>query len=300
MEDLTKQQIVLLTLLVSFITSIATGIVTVSLIEKAPTSITQTINRVVEKTVEKVVPVEKQTASVVTKETVVVRSDDLVVSAVEKNTSSLVRILRLEGVGVGAREGVAGIGVVISKDGFILTDSGLLLVRSDEQGSPIPRSFTAVFHDGRRVAIIPVGADSASGSAIFAPESSLSSGGQKIKDSVFVFSSFGVEVLKLGQTVILMGGEKENSIETGIVSSFESRKEFDLDSADEVSKKSLISPALILTDLSGDRVVVGSVILNLSGELVGMKIGSAVLNKRSYLSAEVLRQAIKKITEGIK
>ena len=55
-EQLNRTQILLLTLLVSFVTSIATGIVTVSLMGQAPHGITQTVNRIFERTVEKVVP----------------------------------------------------------------------------------------------------------------------------------------------------------------------------------------------------------------------------------------------------
>jgi len=48
---MTKHQLVLLVLLVSFITALVTGIVTVTLINQAPQPITQTIQRVIEKTI---------------------------------------------------------------------------------------------------------------------------------------------------------------------------------------------------------------------------------------------------------
>jgi hypothetical protein len=55
-DDLSKSQLLLLTLLVNFVMSIATGIVTVSLLDQAPQTVTQTVNRIVEHTVETVVP----------------------------------------------------------------------------------------------------------------------------------------------------------------------------------------------------------------------------------------------------
>lgn len=57
-KDLNKAQLILLIILLSFITSIATGIATVTLLEKAPQSVTVPINRIVQQTVEKIVPDE--------------------------------------------------------------------------------------------------------------------------------------------------------------------------------------------------------------------------------------------------
>ena len=56
-EDLNKSQLILLTVLVNFVTAVATGILTVSLLDQAPPIVAQTVNSVVERTVETVTQV---------------------------------------------------------------------------------------------------------------------------------------------------------------------------------------------------------------------------------------------------
>src|SRR3989338_6667060 len=89
-KDLNKPQLIMLAILLSFITSIATGITTVTLMQQAPSSVTVPINRVIKQTVEKIQQVEGKT----TVQTVIVKEEDLVVDAIAKNASSVFSITR--------------------------------------------------------------------------------------------------------------------------------------------------------------------------------------------------------------
>ncbi|MEK7650338.1 MAG: trypsin-like peptidase domain-containing protein [Patescibacteria group bacterium] len=112
MEELNKNQIVLLTLLISFVTSIATGIVTVTLLEQAPPTVTQTINRVVERTIEKTVPGDTKTTTVIKEVPVIVTEEQLIVDVINAASPAVVRIADKAGSTLGS--------------GFIITDEGLL------------------------------------------------------------------------------------------------------------------------------------------------------------------------------
>ncbi len=84
-KELNKFQLILLAVLLSFVTSIATGITTVTLMQQAPPSVTIPINRIVKQTVEKIQQIEGKTIV----QTVVVKEEDLVVDAIAKNKTAV-------------------------------------------------------------------------------------------------------------------------------------------------------------------------------------------------------------------
>lgn len=120
LEHLDKSQIVLLTMLVSFVTSIATGIVTVALIEEAPTDVTRVVQRVVERTVETVTP-ETQQATVVTKErTVIIKEADLIAVAIADNKSRIVNVVNAK------LKTFVSLGVFVDAEGSLAVDASQL------------------------------------------------------------------------------------------------------------------------------------------------------------------------------
>ena len=58
-KELNKAQLILLSILISFVTSIATGVATFALLQQAPESVKVPINRIVQQTVERIVEVQK-------------------------------------------------------------------------------------------------------------------------------------------------------------------------------------------------------------------------------------------------
>src|SRR3989344_505323 len=131
MEELNKTHLILLALLVSFVTSSATGIVTVALMDQAPPAITQTISRVVKETERVIVPA-KQTAAV---ETVIVKEEDYIVSAVDANLPNTVTVAVLEKrksrLGFTSASDTTrvvteiGVGFALTKDGIIALSNAL-------------------------------------------------------------------------------------------------------------------------------------------------------------------------------
>jgi hypothetical protein len=204
-EKLTKHQIVLLTLLVSFVTSIATGIVTVSLMNQAPPEVTRTINQIVQQTVEKVVPAvtptaQSQGAAVVTKETtVVVKNDDLIAQSIAAAQKGIVRLVSLNDPGT-----LLARGIVVDGKGTVFSDR----VALESMGTV---NFEAILPDGSRVPAvmrIPVAT-----STVAILDLKLASSSTPLVPIPLV----DLSKLQLGQSVIYIGGTGGDTVSTGVV-----------------------------------------------------------------------------------
>jgi len=239
MEDLTKTQIVLLTLLISFITSIATGIITTSLLAQAPQAVTQTIERVVEQTVEQVNPTTPTTGTTV-KETTVVSEDDAVQNSISSALPSIVRI----NAPTSAGSGFYALGVIVSKSGLVVSDEHGVIA-SDiynitlSDGSTLTASVVAVSNSGN-MALFKINLDSAHANNLTA----------------ILFSK---PALKLGQTVIAIEGKNNNAIDVGRVLSMDT------------------NAGKVTTDIAASGEIQGGPLLNLSGDLVGLKTSNSDL-----------------------
>lgn len=270
MEDLNKHQLILIVLLITFVTSIATGIITFTLLSEAPVEVTQTINRVVEKTIERVVPAEGEPEKVVT--TVVVNEEDRVLETIAKNEKSLVR---LKTTGADGTEIVAGIGIVISSDGAIVAD-----LRSYNAAS----AFTLSFFDGKNYPASKVFVDNEKG-LVFMKTAVPQNESPKY---TFHPTTFGdSDGLKIGQTLVAISGRDSNAASIGRV--------FQLVFA--ADKKTVTN---IVSDIKVSKSHFGSPALNLSGEVIGLEAPIGELDTEySFIPINVVKSATPKALEEL-
>lgn len=274
LERLNKSQIILLALLISFVTSIATGIVTITLMEQAPPAITQTVNRIVERTVEKVAPATQvAAATVVTEKTVVVREADLIAKAIAKAAPSVVR-LHVPGKDEAGNtiELFAGYAVVSNSDGVLIADAGtpegpLTIVRGDGtevSGKALER---------------PLGAR-----VIRLQAATTTSKGEKIDWAPATFSAGAPE---LGQTVITIAGKTLTRVASGIITAI----------SGEGAKDSTAS--IVETDMAIDAFGAGSPLLNLNGEIIGMATRQTRETGSGFLASSGILSYSNKVDGGV-
>ncbi len=265
MEHLTKQQIVLLTLFVSFVTSMATGIVTVSLMDQSSTGVTQTINRVVERTIERVVssaPAETSTASVISYE-------DQVANNAEKINKSIVKIKK---PGSNA-ESTIGLGIIVSNEAVILTDKAV--IADNKEG------LVARFYDGQEFPIYTVQSQ-INGDIVFLsvniPKATL--------DNMGIVPISFASSLKLGQSVFSLSGKDGNALDQGIIEK--------TDGNDSSGALTLVSP--IFTSINPASLELGSPLFTIYGEVIGIETSSfknnSNNNKGIFYPINALRASI--------
>ena len=226
MEHLTKQQIVLLTLLVGFVTSISSSIVTVSLFDQSTPPVTQTVNRIVERTIEKASP------SAPTKETIIVKEDQAIVNAIAKSSKGIVRIQS------------NGQNILL---GLIITDSGKIITITDVL---YDTGLTAVLDGGNVVALKLISRDPTTHLTLFQAEQSTDPVSRRTYSPVSLVNS---DSLKLGQSVVLIGGLENPTVASTIISTLSK-------SSIKTQQNSFDSQAILV---------------NLLGEVVGVRSSSA-------------------------
>ncbi|HAS84878.1 MAG TPA: hypothetical protein DCS23_02265 [Candidatus Yonathbacteria bacterium] len=242
MEHLTKAQIVLLTLFVSFVASMATGIVVVTLMDQAPDPVNQTITNVVERTIEKITPtfVDKPGA------TVVVKDEDLLVVAIDKNINNIIPFKAEIGDG-----GVlsAGVGTIVSPDGLVITarwNLGLGVL------------YTTINGIQYTLEVISNNKANSLGLGRLVPVSATST-------PKFNTVAFGnPDTLKLGQTSLVIAGRDGKTISTGIITSLDTRAVVDKETKVETKILDNIAISMRFAGTSN-----GAPIINLNGEIIG-------------------------------
>lgn len=247
MEDLNKHQLILLTLLVSFVTSIGTGIITVSLLEEAPPVITSTVNRVVEKTIETVVQgpeVPGKNTETVREVTVVVNQEELVTESIEQSSRGVVRIFETDQNGA---ETFYGIGIV----------SGTYIISARATPYAASSDYRVVFENGNET-LVTRRNNTADDDAISI--FILTDG--EVYDSVKLGNANN---LKLGQTLIVIGGESQKVVTIGTLASLIKDAETG------------VIEELQLT-LENREMVLGAPVINLQGEVVGLRVSRRDVN----------------------
>lgn len=247
MEYLTRSQIVLLTLFVSFVSSMATGVVVVTLMQQAPEPIRQTITNVIEKTIEKAVPTVVEKPG----KTIVVKDEDLIVAAIERNTKSVVAFATTGAEGEALS---AGVGVIVSGDGLVVTDKANFangLLSTTIGGTKYILEVVQNAKDGPLVLgkLVPVTPLATS-----------------TPPAIFSAATFGSPgSLKVGQTAIVIGGRDGKTVTTGLINRLDTHTVADKDTKAEMTLLDNINLSQRFAVTSN-----GAPIITLSGEVVGI------------------------------
>ncbi len=246
MEHLNKSQIVLLTLFVSFVSSMATGIVVVTLMQQSPEPVLQTITNVVEKTIEKIVPtiIEKPG------KTIVIKDEDLMIAAIERNSKSIVAF-SFEGAEGEVLSG--GVGVIVSPQGLVVTS------KTNFKGGVLMTTVNGIKYS------LEVVSNEKEGLLGLGKLTTISPLSTSTPPATFTPVTFGnAGQLRVGQTAIVIGGRDGKTILTGLVSRLDTRTDTNKETKVETKVLEVIGLSQRFSSTSN-----GAPIITLEGTVVG-------------------------------
>ncbi len=294
MDNLTKTQFVFLVILVSFVTSLVTGIVTVTLVNQAPPLMTQTINKVIEK----VAPGLSNISGDQIAATGAGNQENSVVNAVQKVSSAVVSIIATKDLpvfeqyyvnpfgqdeylkqfippellpqfgipqyrqkGTERKQISAGTGFFVSSDGLVATNKHVVGDKTAD--------YHIITNEGKKFKAKVLALDPLQDVAIL-----------KIDDSSAPTTNYNFvplgdsSGLRVGQTVIAIGnvlGEFQNTVSVGIISGLHRS----VVAGGDVSGGEEVLQELIQTDAAINPGNSGGPLLNLRGEAIGINTAMA-------------------------
>lgn len=190
-EELSKSQLILLMLLVNFVTSVATGVLTVSLLDQAPPVVSKTINQIVDHTIQTV----SAASPVVAPASPAPSNQDLVTSAL---ASAATRTVAIYAASTGTSTPAIAVGTYLPTSRAVATAAL----------ASLPKQALIGFSDGSYASASL--AHEGSGLAIYG------FGDKTTLPAVSSANLISAKDLKLGETVIALAAD--GSAETGIVS----------------------------------------------------------------------------------
>ena len=247
MENLNKHQLVLVALLVSFVTSLATGIVTVSLMDQMPTNAIRTINQVVEKTIQQVVPEDSASPTLTAAVSSAISPVERITDVVSSVSKSVVRLKSSKS------DSVIVLGVVVSNSGVIMADKSSIAELSD---------YEAVFAD-QSVVPVSVVQEQVNGDIVFlAPILNAGQSTSSAKTGAYVPAELS-NVSSLGQEVLSLSGKSDSVLGDGLVLEFPDTV---------IASSTSLKP--IVTSVPLSKVMPGSPLFDTSGRVVGLRTSS--------------------------